>query len=323
VLLNGVAYGSSGFAAVGSFALEGVVLVSSDGSAWTRLAGDAFSKVYLTSVAADGGGFIAVGNQCGNGGGKCVGAKILRSADGRSFRDIPLAGLDVVLTTVVVGGPSYIAAGGRLDCLPGVDQSTCGAVFFSPDGETWTAATEGPQWDDSQVNAAVPGGPGLVAVGYASTADRAVAWTSPNGKDWQRSADSPAFDKSGMSAVIRGGPGFLAVGWAGGQGAGAAVWTSPDGIAWARVPDSPELAGAQMQSVVKLGAGYAAVGWNPTGAVAWTSPDGTTWKKAPNSVSFADVEMVSLAAGGKVVVAVGPATPSGNATAIWTTALPK
>jgi hypothetical protein len=78
-----------------------------------------------------------------------------------------------------------------------------------------------------------------------------------------------------------------------------------------------------MQSVVKLGAGYAAVGWNPTGAVAWTSPDGTTWKKAPNSVSFADVEMVSLAAGGKVVVAVGPATPSGNATAIWTTALPK
>jgi len=317
VLLEGVAHGVGGFAAVGSYALDGAVLVSSDGTAWTRLAGDVFSKLVLTAVAADGSGFIAVGNQCPAQGGKCVGAKILRSADGRSFRDIPIDALDVVLTTVAVGGPGYIAAGQTLYCANGAP-SLCGAVFFSSDGETWTPATNGPQWDDSSVNAVVPGGPGLVAVGFAQDADRAVVWTSSNGKDWQRATDIPTFANAGMSAVIRGGPGLLAVGWAGSQGAGAAVWTSPDGLIWTRVADSPELAGAEMQSVVKLDSGFVAIGWSPTGAVVWTSPDGTTWMKAPTATSFANVEMASLALGGKVLVAVGPPTPSGNATGIWT-----
>ena len=135
--------------------------------------------------------------------------------------------------------------------------------------------------------------------------------------------DSPAFDNGGMSAVINDGPGFLAVGWAGSQGTGAAVWTSPDGLTWTRVLDSPGLVRAQMQSVVKLDGGFVAVGWGSTGATAWTSQDGTTWKKAPTADSISDVEMVSLALGGKVVVAVGPPTPSGNATAIWTSPLGK
>jgi hypothetical protein len=322
VYLNGVAAGAGGFAAVGSKTVDSVVLVSSDGIAWTPLSGDVFSLVNLRAVAADGSGFIAAGNQCGGGGGKCVGARIMRSVDGRSFqdvRDLPAAGLDAEIRTVAVGSSGYIAAGVTGYCGPG-DLGACGTFLFSPDGVTWTAASEVRQFDDSLVNAVVPvpGGPGFVAVGVAPIARRAVVWTSSNGKDWQRSLDSPAFDDGGMSAVVSDGSGFLAVGWAGSEGAGAAVWTSADGSSWTRVPDSPDLAGAQMQSVVKLDGGFVAIGWGSTGAAAWTSPDGTTWKKAPTAGSFADVEMVSLALGATVLVAVGPPTPSGNATAIWT-----
>jgi hypothetical protein len=322
VYLNGVAAGAGGFAAVGSKTVDAVVLVSSDGIVWTPLSGDVFSLVNLRAVAADGGGFIAAGNQCGRGGGKCVGARILRSVDGRSFqdvRDLPAAGLDAEIRTVAVGSSGYIAAGVTGYCGPG-DLGACGTFLFSPDGVTWSAASEVRQFDDSLVNAVVPvpGGPGFVAVGVAPGAKRAVAWTSPNGTDWQRSPDSPAFDGGGMSAVISDGSGFLAVGWAGSEGAGAAVWTSAEGSTWARVPDSPDMAGAEMQSVVAVDGGFVAVGWGSTGAAAWTSPDGTTWKSAPAADSFADVELVSLAQGEKLVVAVGPPTPSGNDTAIWT-----
>ena len=239
VYLNGVAAGAGGFAAVGSRTVDAVVLVSSDGIAWTPLSGDVFSLVNLRAVAADGSGFIAAGNQCGGGGGKCVGARILRSADGRSFqdvRDLPAAGLDAEIRTVAVGSSGYIAAGVTGYCGPG-DLGACGTFLFSPDGVTWSAASEVRQFDDSLVNAvvAVPGGPGFVAVGVAPIAKRAVVWTSSNGKDWQRSPDGRAFDDGGMSAIISKGSGFLAVGWAGSEGA-SAVWTSADGSSWTRVP---------------------------------------------------------------------------------------
>jgi hypothetical protein len=317
-VLNGVAAGAGGVAAVGSNGSDAVVLISSDGSAWSRLSGDVFTGVNLSAVAADGNGFVAVG-QPTNGGTQA--SSILRSTDGQSFVNLHVDLLTVQLTTVAVSGSTYIAAGRKFHCQLNEAQSVitfCGYVFLSSDGTTWAPGPTGPQFDDSEINAVVAGGPGFVAVGYAPDAARAVAWTSANGADWTRSPDSPAFDNAAMLAVTAGGPGFVAVGFAGSQGSGAAVWTSPDGAAWTRVPDSAALAGAQMQSVVNLGTSLVGAGWSSDGAAVWTSADGTTWTKAPTAASFADTEMVSLAVSGKTIVAVGPPTINGITSGIWT-----
>ena len=82
---------------------------------WNRLSGDVFTGVNLSAVAADGNGFIAVGDPTTGG---TQASSILRSADGESFVDLHVDLLTVQLTTVAVSGSTYIAAGRKFHCQP-------------------------------------------------------------------------------------------------------------------------------------------------------------------------------------------------------------
>jgi hypothetical protein len=119
------------------------------------------------------------------------------------------------------------------------------------------------------------GGPGLVAVGTASSGDdtHAVVWTSVDGFTWSRAPhDEAVFGGAGdqsMEAVTAVGNGVVAVG---ADGEDAAVWTSPDGIAWTRVPDDDAIfTGAGMSSVTFGGSGVVAVGGDNGNAAVWNA----------------------------------------------------
>ncbi len=138
------------------------------------------------------------------------------------------------------------------------------------------------------------GGPGVVAVGYASRAGEldAVVWYSSDGLRWARVEDAGIFGGQGvqyMKAVAAGARGVVAVGWEQGGDLDAAVWYSADGMDWRRIT-SGSFGGAGDQginAVIANDSGFVAVGWEETteeirGAV-WTSGNGVTWERVPHS----------------------------------------
>lgn len=156
---------------------------------------------------------------------------------------------------------------------------------------------------DSGVVSIAVGGPGLVAVGFASDGFRyadAAVWVSSDGRAWDRLPDTDdvfSSEQTGysdgdqwMADIVAWQGGFVAVGSDGrGQNAeyDAAVWVSENGIHWTRVPDQPSLGGPKVQwmnSVTVGGPGLVGVGEDsatdsgPIAAV-WLSEDGINWTR--------------------------------------------
>ena len=223
-------------------------------------------------------------------------------------------------------GQGFVAVG--RGCVG--DPPTCEAtVWTSADGSTWERAPASQATDisglvggptiDGMVDV-VAGGPGVVAIGSDTIADKrvAMAWLSTDGgTTWTRGAIEDSRIPPGASslifprlnAVAWTGERFVAVGedwsdWDGdfvtlaGATSRAAVWTSADGLAWTRVEadevfdaggfvDTGEtpMAGG-MAGVVAGSNGLVAVGQVcPPGSTscetaAWTSPDGLAWARA-------------------------------------------
>jgi hypothetical protein len=238
-------------------------------------------------------------------------------------------GFEQVMSSVTVGGPGLVAVG---QAGSSVQRA---AVWFSPDGITWSRIPhdEG-MFEGAIMSGVTAGGPGLVAVGQSDP--NAVVWTSSDGISWSRVPHDdavfggevgPVFGGAGMSSVAVGGPGLVAVGSDGSPDGGgvAAVWTSVDGITWLRVPHNEAVFGGEndgyygqsMSSVTTGGPGLVAVGSDVGRAAVWTSPDGVTWSRVPHDeVVFASgSSMSSVTVGGPGVVAVGEAQ---NTTAVWT-----
>ncbi len=298
--------------------------------AWTRVPEDeavfgGASEQWMECVTAGGPGLVAVGAAESSGN---VDAAVWTSADGISWSRVPhdetIFGGDAsqVMSSVMAGGPGLVAVGSD-----GPVASRVAAVWTSADGITWSrvpddAAVLG--GDRSQLMSSVTaGGPGLVAVGWASPGDsgHAAVWTSADGITWSRVPhDETVFGfYTEMSSVTAGGPGLVAVGWEinFSLDADGAVWTSADGITWSRVTHSRAVFGGEgnqeMISVTAGGPGVVAVGSDKWGAnedaAVWTSPDGISWSRVTHNDAVFGGEgaqrMIGVTAGGPGLVAVG------------------
>lgn len=271
--------------------------ISEEWGRWERLpdvearfgtGGDSWTV--MTSVAAAGPGFVAVGADE-------HAAAVWTSGDGRTWdRVVPdpdVFGHDgdwTEMRSVAAGGPGLVAVGDE-----SVDAGRGPVVWVSEDGSAWqrvpmdVPAFDG--WDSLSIDHVSPVGQGLVAVGRDDGTSAPAVWTSVDGLEWQRSPDTSdnraALGGGIIRSVTAGGPGLVAVGSWRGRGA---VWTSTDGSNWGRVPHEPGLFGAmgsELIDVTATASGLVAVGnesatmWSRErmhGHV-WTSPDGRSWKR--------------------------------------------
>ncbi len=299
-LVISVTRGGPGLVAVGTVpsdgGTDGAVWVSADGYTWTRVEDEAVfggaGSQWVLSVTAGGPGLVAVGYEEGVGTG--ADPVVWVSADAYSWTrlDEPVSDSpdSQQLHSVTAGGPGLVAVGDHLSDSRGWDA----AVWLSPDGYTWTriedqVAFSGPQQDEGL--AVVAGGPGLVAVGWATGDDGATdaaVWVSADGYAWTRIEDEVVFGGPGgqdISSVVVGGPGLVAVG--GEQPADAedwdtraVVWVSADGYTWTRAPHDEAVFGGPgfqaIRSVVATGSGLVATGSNWSedyaGVAVWVSP---------------------------------------------------
>ena len=198
----------------GSVRKAAAVWVSLDSVSWTRVPhddavfGDSESVVQMDGVVAGGPGFVAVGVEAGaeqldevallpwpnellgrraqvNSDGS-MRAAIWTSPDGLAWTRVPDAQLPdtgdekVRLYEVTTGGPGLVAVGVRVSA-----EELDAAVWTSPDGETWSVATdleEALRGQGGQFMAdVIAGGPGLIAVGGDGVAFgfNTAIWTSP------------------------------------------------------------------------------------------------------------------------------------------------
>jgi hypothetical protein len=200
---------------------------------------------------------------------------------------------------------------------------------------------------DAEMVSVVAGGPGLVAVGSASSNPGAPAvdgdaavWTSTDGIVWSRVPhDEAVFGGEGnqwMGSVIVGGPGLLAFGEEvfgedEGGGVRAAVWTSVDGLSWSRVSQDETLyPGVGPDGVVAGGPGFVTIDEADGGSAVWTSSDGFAWSRVPHDEAVFGLRlgygnaMQGVTVGGPGLVAVGSDglnsdEPTGRARAVvWT-----
>lgn len=219
---------------------------------------------------------------------------------------------------------------------------TAAAVWFSPDGSSWTRATHmegvfgGP--DSQRMYDVVQGPSNVVAVGSSGPGGDldAAAWTG-GGTIWKRAKhDEAVYGGSGdqlMYSVAAAGPGLVAVGSDGSGGdLDAAVWISDYGSRWTRVPHSEAVFGGShrqwMKGVTAGGPGVVAVGLDESidgsgDAAVWTSVDGTSWTQVPHSEAIfggvGNVGMFAVTVGGPGLVAVGNhITNNESDAAVWT-----
>lgn len=301
--IDAVASTDHGLVAVGTDNQRAAAWTSADGLAWTRAPDaealgpeTAGAMAQMQAVAVANGRIVAVGLEFG----AAQRGLVWTSSDGLAWSRVGLLpdSEDGIVTTVVAGGPGFVAAG----AING--QPELAAIWTSADGSNWARVPNTPAFQGSAIFDLTRGGPGLVAVGntWDATGGHAspAAWTSTDGLAWTRVPDSPAFadqtsaGPSGgnlhgalMSNVVATGPGLVAVGSEFGlvsdpSTSRGAIWTSSDGTAWTRAADQALFAGGHVASgivmaravggpaLVILGstADAAAVAWVETGATA-------------------------------------------------------
>jgi hypothetical protein len=275
--------------------LDAAVWISPDGISWTRIPPDevAFgggSDQAMWSVVAGGPGLVAVGSDASGGNDD---AAVWTSPDGVTWSRVPNdeevfgGDGDQAMWSVAAGGPGLVAVG-----HDGPIGDWDAAVWTSPNGVSWTRVPHSETLfggeDHQAMWSVVPGGPGLVAVGYDHSIGAGVAavWTSPDGVTWTRVPhDEVVFggdNWQAMWSLVAADSGLVAVGYDNSGGnTDAAVWTSPDGVTWSRVPHDEGVFGGSgwqmMNSVVAASAGLVAVGYDWSDgdwdAAAWTSAD--------------------------------------------------
>ena len=167
----------------------------------------------------------------------------------------------------------------------------------------------------------VPGGDGLVAIGFDG-AFGSLLWTSADGGRTWTDITPADFASIGIASVVEY-DGMLV-----GVGRGdtinvdaeqAAVYLSDDGVAWRKVETAEQLVG-QMIDVVATDDGLFAVGGVPgaDSAGVWHSTDAETWTRVGGDLEHAF--LWSIAEGGPGLVAVGWRRNPEPDLAVWTSA---
>jgi len=289
-------------------------------SGWTQLtpAPAALTGVSLLDVAANGAGFVAVGNAPETNGIQYGGA--FTSADGSSWTAAPNEPFKSA-TAGVVGSTSK-----GLVTLGDSCSGECGGFlsWLSADGgATWAGPGKPPSLQQSRPVGVVERGSTVVAVANelvdpANNHYRGWLLLSTDGTTWAEAPHPELFDNIGFGGVASDGSNVVAVGsriLPSGLRDGAA-WTSKDGSSWTVATDDGSFKGAILQTVVHGTSGYVAVGQIGTDGAVWTSSDGASWTRADGG-AFKASPLLDVAVGASGYVAIGR-DPSGGA--VWTSA---
>ena len=182
----------------------------------------------------------------------------------------------------------------------------------------WQAADVPESANASATVTIVPGGDGLVAIGF-NGGFGSILWTSPDGRTWT-DVTPEGFASIGMASVVEFDGGLVGVGRGDTINVDnelAAVYRSDDGLAWRMVEGGEEMRG-QMIDVVATADGLFAVGGVPGADAAgvWRSTDGETWKRTGGDIPHAFIW--AIAEGGPGLVAVGWRRNPEPDLAVWT-----
>jgi hypothetical protein len=183
---------------------------------------------------------------------------------------------------------------------------------------TWAAATVPDSQNASATITILPGGEGLVAIGFDGGFGT-ILWTSPDGSEW--TDITPAdFASIGIVSVAEFDGGLVGVGRGDTINVDAnqaAVYRSNDGITWRTVAGGDEMQG-QLIDVVATDDGLFAVGGVPgeDAAGIWRSADGETWERTGGD--FEHAFMWAVAEGGPGLAAVGWRRNPDPDLAVWT-----
>ncbi|MFV2210279.1 hypothetical protein ACFHW2_08670 [Actinomadura sp. LOL_016] len=156
--VSGVAYGKSGYVAVGT-----VVWHSADLTSWTEGTGD-LGDGRMRDVVATNAGYVAVGESAAD-----VPA-VWASPDGKSWTPVQLPQAAGTLTKVVARGDTLVATGDRN--LVGVSADA---------GKTWALST----LDAAAITASAATDGGFVLAGTPAGTSDVALWTSADGRSWQ------------------------------------------------------------------------------------------------------------------------------------------
>lgn len=221
--LRAVSSGAGGFVAFGGGDDQPSTGWTSDaGTVWTPTPTPGV-RVRVNAVAADGDGWVAVGDRIAREGGGTEAGVVLRSADGVTW--------EVVTDRLRVGDGTVSDVA--------VDDGTIVAVGFdTAGGRIWRdPTTRRRPVDGDFAGTAIQGvaatGDGFVALGQGVGDLRPLAWTSTDGRTWERhdlDADGfpPTDEINDLTATETG---LVA---AGSSPDGGVVWTSTDGVTWTR-----------------------------------------------------------------------------------------
>lgn len=238
------------------------------GDTWVRLdvqpvAGP--QPLGVTSVAAFGGGYVALGTTVEGASSVLSG---WTSLDGHAWRSLDPSVLGAASSGLVVPGPDGVVAvvttasgvttshrsadgtswtsaaapqlrliresdlAGNAIGVVGVVDSAPGTVAFTSDGSTWRSITL-PGARRSSIKAVAALADGFIALGDAPTqADPPLAWRSSDGLEWL-AATIGALPGSTWTLAASGSAGLVAMSTAGGIPGVAAYWISVHGSSWA------------------------------------------------------------------------------------------
>jgi hypothetical protein len=192
---------------------------------------------------------------------------------------------------------------------------------------------DGPPAGPGTMIAVTAGGPGLVAVGWATdmshhhntpTSERhhteAVAWRSPDGAIWWRVDGQPGFEHAVIQDVAWSGGVLVAVGYDDSDPGGARttrIWMSRDGGAWTVLPQDTIPPKTRLNAVMGTANGFLAAGAATTDD---GRDDGATWAPATgDDAAFGDTALSDIVdtGAGLIGLATVPADPSGSRPALW------
>lgn len=222
--LRAVASGAGGFVAFGGGDDQpSTGWTSDDGTVWTPAEATGVD-VRVNAVAADGDGWIAVGDRIAPEGGGTEAGVVLTSADGVTWE------LATDRLRVGDGTVSDVAVG---------DDGTVVAVGFdTAGGRIWrNPASRRRPVDADAAGTTIQGvavaTDGFVALGRAVGDLHPVVWTSADGRTWERrDLDTDVFPPTDEVNDLTGTDAGLVA--AGGAPGGGVLWTSTDGLEWTR-----------------------------------------------------------------------------------------
>jgi hypothetical protein len=232
------------------------------------------------------------------------------SDGGMSWTPARLLDVAGVVSRITSGGPGLVAVG-TADSDSGVPGVPLGAVWMSPDGDTWTRAPADPTFEGASLRGVAENNGLLIAVGLV-LGDRILpgAWTSRDPLVWEPvSLPTEVGAASDVVADARGA--FVAVGYeTDGSTTRPMAWRSSDGLVWQQVPLEGEAPDMTAERVASGTHGFVAIGSSSSGyqPFVWYAAAGADHGSTQN----VDRRLLDVVALDDTFIAIGDCGPSGD-----------